>query len=166
MIRPVFLAAMAAVLGSAGVAAAAPALPAGLEGRWVLDVAHSDYGEFPGPNAATLDIRRDGAVLHLRLSATTRRSTRSYDLALPTDGREVRYPLQADIRVGSAILRSASVVFKGSALAVVQRVQHMDEMVLLQTTFSRSAGVLREQMVQDGAVMSTLVFRRAGGTDR
>jgi len=162
MIRSVLLATVIAVLGLVGVAPAASVTSPDLDGSWVLDVSRSDYGEFPGANAETLDIRRDGAILHFKVSATVRRSARSYELALPTDGSEVRFPLTADIRIGSAILRSASGVFKGPALVVTEKVQHMDETVVLQTTYTRSAdaGFLREQVVQDGAALATMVFRK------
>ncbi|MGC1301424.1 MAG: hypothetical protein WA840_03525 [Caulobacteraceae bacterium] len=168
MIARTLLTAVAA-LGLAGGAWAQAGARPDLNGTWVLNVARSDYGDFPGPNAQTLNIRQDGAALHIGVAATVRRSTRSYDLDLPLDGQEVRFPLSADIRVGTTILRSASANWRGEALVVTETVQHMQEMTVLETVYTRSPdgrSLSLRTNPKGEDVQSTLVFERAGGEGR
>lgn len=140
--------------------------PAALGGTWTLNVARSDYGDFPGPNAETLQIRSDGAAIHMKVASTVRRSTRTYELDLPTDGSELRFPLSGDIRVGTAILRSAKASWRGETLVVSETIQHMAEMTVLERAYTRSADgkSLTEQTTpKGGELQSTLVFDRTGG---
>jgi hypothetical protein len=159
-----FLAATAATLGLA--AAAQAQAPAALDGTWTLNVARSDYGDFPGPNAETLEIKSDAAAIHMKVASTVRRSTRRYQLDLPLDGSEARFPLSGDVRVGTAILRSAKASWRGETLVVTETIQHMSEMTVLERAYTRSADgrSLTEQTTPKGdRVQSTLVFDRAGG---
>ncbi len=158
---------LAAAVATLGLAATAQAqAPTHLDGTWVLNVARSDYGDFPGPNAETLAIRSDGAAIHMKVASKVRRSTRTYTLDLPLDGSEVRFPLSGDIRVGTAILRSAKASWQGGALVVSETIQHMSEMTELERAYTRSADgrSLTEQTTpKGGEVQSTLVFDRTGG---
>ncbi len=138
--------------------------PASLDGTWTLNVARSDYGDFPGPNAETLEIKSDGAAIRMKVASTVRRSTRTYELDLPTDGGETRFPLSGDIRVGTAILRSAKASWRGETLVVSETIQHMSEMTVLERAYTRSADgkSLTEQTTpKGGELQSTLVFDRS-----
>jgi hypothetical protein len=169
MIAARVLAAVAALAMAGGAASASAQTPAAhpdLDGTWVLNVARSDYGDFPGPNAETLKIHRDGGHVRLDIASMVRRSTRTYSLDLPLDGTEVRYPLSADIRVGTTILRSAAAAWRGDALVITETVQHMQEMTVLEAIYTRGSDgrSMRLQTVPKGEeVQSALVFERAGG---
>jgi hypothetical protein len=158
------MAVSAATLGLATTAEAQA--PAHLDGTWTLNVARSDYGDFPGPNAETLQIKSDGAAIRMKVTSTVRRSTRSYELDLPADGSEVRFPLSGDIRVGTTILRSAKASWRGETMVVSETLQHMSEMTVLERAYTRSAdgkSLTEASTPKDGRVQSTLVFDRTGG---
>lgn len=108
-------------------AAAALALPgwaqqgARLNGTWKLDVAKSDFGQFPPPSSETDVIQIAGTSFAQQVTSATQRGDSTYTRACTVNGKET--PLTPDnpnAHIGPILLSKILCAWDGEALVVTE----------------------------------------------
>jgi hypothetical protein len=136
-----------------------------LSGTWKLNVAKSDFGPVPGPNAQTDVIEQKGDTLKISVSAESDQGKLEYVETLTTDGKEVALPPDSPAvhPAPEVTMQSIAASWDGPTLNVSQKLTYGTDPVTGVSHYTLSADgktltVASDYESQQGGASRTFVF--------
>lgn len=129
---------------AAAIAVAAFALPilaqgSGLNGTWKLDVAKSNFGQFPPPTSETDTITVSGNEFKQQFTSVTARGTQNGLRSCTVDGKEVTLePNDPRVQIGAIKLTKMQCSWEGKAVVFLETADFNGGVLTDKLTFSPS----------------------------
>ena len=110
-----------------------------LNGTWKLNVAKSDFGQFPPPASETDVITVNGADFKQHVTSESARGTSQYTRACTIDGKEtVLSPDNPNAHIGPVLLDKIQCAWDGGSLVVTEGAKMQGSELTDKLTFSAS----------------------------